>query len=222
MRYFELKSHFVPLGYERQYNKGKQLSFSLAANDYLALIGYKNTITPIAGIVNVPGFNKVIVLCRIDRNGNAKWNPATRTYERKEGTRFAHGNTVTRHQPERYFDNNGKLGRAEDKRILWYRPWYHRSTANSRSRTKGRTERYSRGEMSPFITMCETARQQALDIMVQRAEAVGANAVVGVRYDSSAFGESDDMGTEVVCYGTAVILESKDGATKTANLPNFR
>jgi uncharacterized protein YbjQ (UPF0145 family) len=77
------------------------------------------------------------------------------------------------------------------------------------------------GKMSPFITMCESARQQALEIMVQRAEAVGANAVVGVRYDSSAFGDSDDMGTEVVCYGTAVVVEPKDGATKTASLQNF-
>jgi uncharacterized protein YbjQ (UPF0145 family) len=63
------------------------------------------------------------------------------------------------------------------------------------------------GKIGPFISMCETARQQALDIMVQRAQEMGANAVVGMRYDSSAFGEGDDMGTEVVCYGTAVILE---------------
>lgn len=72
------------------------------------------------------------------------------------------------------------------------------------------------GKISPFISMCETARQQALEVMVERAQAVGANAVVGIRYDSSAFGESDDMGTEVVCYGTAVIVEPKDGMTKTA------
>jgi uncharacterized protein YbjQ (UPF0145 family) len=77
------------------------------------------------------------------------------------------------------------------------------------------------GKMGPFITMCESARQQALEIMVQRAAALGANAVVGVRYDSSAFGDSDDMGTEVVCYGTAVIVEPKDGATKTASLQSF-
>jgi uncharacterized protein YbjQ (UPF0145 family) len=77
------------------------------------------------------------------------------------------------------------------------------------------------GKMGPFITMCESARQQALEIMVERAVAVGANAVVGVRYDSSAFGDSDDMGTEVVCYGTAVIVEPKDGVTKTATLPSF-
>jgi len=73
------------------------------------------------------------------------------------------------------------------------------------------------GKISPFIRMCETARQQALDAMVERAQAVGANAVVGFRYDSSAYGDADDMGTEVVCYGTAVVIVPKD-ALKSANL----
>jgi uncharacterized protein YbjQ (UPF0145 family) len=63
------------------------------------------------------------------------------------------------------------------------------------------------GRISPFISMCETARQQSMDVLIERAQALGANAVVGVRYDSSAFGDSNDMGTEVVCYGTAVIVE---------------
>ena len=73
------------------------------------------------------------------------------------------------------------------------------------------------GKMGPFITMCETARQAALDVLVERAQSMGANAVVGLRYDSSAFGQSDDMGSEVVCYGTAVILEQvKEAATKAA------
>jgi uncharacterized protein YbjQ (UPF0145 family) len=62
------------------------------------------------------------------------------------------------------------------------------------------------GRMSPFITMCETARQQAYDAMVDRAKAAGANAIVGLRYDSSSFMNDDDVGTEVVCYGTAVVI----------------
>ncbi len=75
------------------------------------------------------------------------------------------------------------------------------------------------GKMGPFISMCETARQAALDIMMERTQAMGANAVVGLRYDSSAFGESDDMGSEVVCYGTAVVIEqTKDAVQKTASL----
>jgi len=66
------------------------------------------------------------------------------------------------------------------------------------------------GRMSPFITMCETARQQAYDVMVERAKAAGANAVVGFSYDSSSFMNDDDVGTEVVCYGTAVVIEPVD------------
>ena len=73
------------------------------------------------------------------------------------------------------------------------------------------------GKMQPFISMCETARQAALDIMISRAQSIGANAVVGLRYDSSAFGDSDDMGSEVVCYGTAVIVEP--AASKSAVVP---
>jgi uncharacterized protein YbjQ (UPF0145 family) len=79
------------------------------------------------------------------------------------------------------------------------------------------------GRMSPFISMCETARQAAYEMLVEQAVALGANAVVGLRYDSSAFGESDDVGTEVVCYGTAVIVESApDDAGKHASLPTVR
>ncbi|HEY9755526.1 MAG TPA: YbjQ family protein [Oculatellaceae cyanobacterium] len=73
------------------------------------------------------------------------------------------------------------------------------------------------GKISPFISMCETARQQSLDILIARAQQMGANAVVGLRYDSSSFGETDDMGSEVVCYGTAVVIEPS--ATKTAIVP---
>jgi uncharacterized protein YbjQ (UPF0145 family) len=72
------------------------------------------------------------------------------------------------------------------------------------------------GRMSPFITMCETARQQALDVMIERAQQMGANAIVGMRYDSSAFGDQDEMGTEVVCYGTAVVVEPEAGGPQKA------
>lgn len=66
------------------------------------------------------------------------------------------------------------------------------------------------GKVHAYITMCEQGRQQAYDAMVQRAQAVGANAVVGMRYDSDAFvGGSNEFGTEVVCYGTAVVIEPK-------------
>jgi len=87
------------------------------------------------------------------------------------------------------------------------------------------------GKMGPFITMCETARQQAYDILVERAKNLGANAVVGFHYDSSAFQSDDDVGTEVVCYGTAVIIEPLShvvvepksfGSSTTTTMPELR
>lgn len=66
------------------------------------------------------------------------------------------------------------------------------------------------GKIQPFISMCETARQAAYDSLVERASQAGAQAVVGMRYDSSAFTSgNDEMGSEVVCYGTAVLIEPK-------------
>lgn len=65
------------------------------------------------------------------------------------------------------------------------------------------------GKISPYISMCETARQAAYDSLIERAGQAGAQAVVGLRYDSSAFSSGDDMGTEVVCYGTAVLIEPR-------------
>lgn len=66
------------------------------------------------------------------------------------------------------------------------------------------------GKIQPFISMCETARQAAYDSLVERANQAGAQAVVGLRYDSSAFTSgNDEMGSEVVCYGTAVLIEPK-------------
>jgi uncharacterized protein YbjQ (UPF0145 family) len=66
--------------------------------------------------------------------------------------------------------------------------------------------------------MCETARQQAFDVMVERAQVLNANAIIGRRYDRSAYSNGDSqMGTEVVCYGAAVVIEaSKNMPNKTA------
>jgi uncharacterized protein YbjQ (UPF0145 family) len=72
------------------------------------------------------------------------------------------------------------------------------------------------GKINPYVRMCEEARQQAMDALVVRAQEVGANAVVGFRYDSSAYGDSDEMGSEVVCYGTAVVIAPRDDL-KTAS-----
>ena len=60
------------------------------------------------------------------------------------------------------------------------------------------------GKIGAYTNMCEQARQDALDHLLEHAGAMGANAVVGFRYDSAEIGEN---ATEVLCYGTAVIIE---------------
>ncbi len=63
------------------------------------------------------------------------------------------------------------------------------------------------GQIGAYTEMCEQARQTAYDLMVQHAQQVGANAILGVRYDASDVGGGRSASTEVLCYGTAVVLE---------------
>jgi uncharacterized protein YbjQ (UPF0145 family) len=60
------------------------------------------------------------------------------------------------------------------------------------------------GEVSSYVKLLEDARRQALDRLVQTATAMGANAVVMMRYDSSEIGQTM---SEIVAYGTAVVVE---------------
>jgi uncharacterized protein YbjQ (UPF0145 family) len=60
------------------------------------------------------------------------------------------------------------------------------------------------GNISLFTQLCEAAREEAFNVMLVHAEELGANAVIGVRYDA---GELMQGVTEVLCYGTAVIIE---------------
>jgi uncharacterized protein YbjQ (UPF0145 family) len=60
------------------------------------------------------------------------------------------------------------------------------------------------GNISLFTELCETARQEAFDLMVEHADKVGANALLAVRYDAN---DVMDGVTEVLCYGTAVVVE---------------
>lgn len=62
------------------------------------------------------------------------------------------------------------------------------------------------GNIGAYTDMCETARQHAFDRLVEHATQLGANAVVGLRYDSSDVGSSTSA-VEVLCYGTAVAIE---------------
>lgn len=63
------------------------------------------------------------------------------------------------------------------------------------------------GEIQEYTQMCETTRQQATAQMMNHARELGADGVVGIGYDASEIGQS---ATEVLCYGTAVLLEAVD------------
>jgi len=57
------------------------------------------------------------------------------------------------------------------------------------------------GNISLYTQLCERARTDAYELMIQHASQVGANAIIGVRYDAT---EITSGVTEVLCYGTAV------------------
>jgi uncharacterized protein YbjQ (UPF0145 family) len=60
------------------------------------------------------------------------------------------------------------------------------------------------GNITLLTNLCEKTRQEAFDLMLQHAGALGANAVVGARYDAT---EIMQGVTEVLAYGTAVYVE---------------
>ena len=62
------------------------------------------------------------------------------------------------------------------------------------------------GNITLYTELCEKTRGEAFDMMVSHAEKIGANAVIGVRYDAT---EITDGVSEVLCYGTAVVVERK-------------
>lgn len=63
------------------------------------------------------------------------------------------------------------------------------------------------GSVSSYTEMCEQARYQAFQMMLKHAEEEGADAVLGFRYDTGTVGNHQAGATEVLCYGTAVVLE---------------
>lgn len=60
------------------------------------------------------------------------------------------------------------------------------------------------GNITLFTELCENTRSEAFSMMVDHAEQAGANAVIGVRYDAT---EVMSGVNEVLCYGTAVVVE---------------
>src|ERR1041384_2483623 len=60
------------------------------------------------------------------------------------------------------------------------------------------------GNISLYTELCERAREDAFNLMLEHAGQMGANAVIGVRYDATEIAAGI---TEVLCYGTAVFVE---------------
>ena len=60
------------------------------------------------------------------------------------------------------------------------------------------------GNISLFTSLCEKTRNEAFELMLRHAQELGANAVIGIRYDAT---EVMSGVTEVLCYGTAVIVQ---------------
>lgn len=63
------------------------------------------------------------------------------------------------------------------------------------------------GDITLWSSLCERTRSDAFDLMLKHASDMGANAVIGARYDASDLGGGV---TEVLAYGTAVIVESAE------------
>jgi uncharacterized protein YbjQ (UPF0145 family) len=60
------------------------------------------------------------------------------------------------------------------------------------------------GNITILSELCEKTRDDAFNLMVRHAESLGANAIIGIRYEST---EIFQGVTEVLCYGTAVYVE---------------
>jgi uncharacterized protein YbjQ (UPF0145 family) len=63
------------------------------------------------------------------------------------------------------------------------------------------------GNITAWTQLCEQTRKDAFEIMIQHATELGANAIIGARYDTT---ELSTSVTEVLAYGTAVIVEPLD------------
>lgn len=64
------------------------------------------------------------------------------------------------------------------------------------------------GNITLFTELCEKTRGEAFDMMIKHADDLGANALIGIRYDATELMQSV---SEVLCYGTAVIVEAIAG-----------
>lgn len=63
------------------------------------------------------------------------------------------------------------------------------------------------GNITAFTNLCEKAREEAFELMLRHAAEMGANAIIAMRYDAN---EVLDGVTEILAYGTAVMVERTD------------
>jgi uncharacterized protein YbjQ (UPF0145 family) len=68
------------------------------------------------------------------------------------------------------------------------------------------------GNITVWTTLCEQTRSDAFEIMIQHATEIGANAIIGARYDAT---EVTSGVTEVLAYGTAVIVEPTEASYRS-------
>jgi uncharacterized protein YbjQ (UPF0145 family) len=66
------------------------------------------------------------------------------------------------------------------------------------------------GNITLYTELCERAREEAFELMLRHAGEVGANAVIGMRYDANEVAQGV---TEVLAYGTAVVVEALPRST---------
>ncbi|MFA5895746.1 MAG: heavy metal-binding domain-containing protein [Thermoplasmata archaeon] len=71
------------------------------------------------------------------------------------------------------------------------------------------------GEITEYTQMLDQARYEALARLMQHAKSLGANAVISARFDSS---EIDQTMSEILAYGTAVVIAKDDSQTQPVSL----
>ena len=64
------------------------------------------------------------------------------------------------------------------------------------------------GNITAWTNLCESTRRDAFEVMIRHATELGANAIIGARYDAT---EVSSGATEVLAYGTAVVVEPLEG-----------
>jgi len=77
------------------------------------------------------------------------------------------------------------------------------------------------GRIGAYTEMCEQTREAAFNQMVEHAVLQGANAIVGARYDGSDVTTGSGGATEVLCYGTAVVIEKLKQTSAQPSRPDY-